>query len=118
MRCLGKTASGRWEAAYAGVLSDRRLFPRVLQFVYIASVLPVQTACVERGFSRHRLVKTRLSSRKRLVTVDAELRVGLLGPPAEASALPLVEAAAVLHAKKVKGIAQKLAAVSDIEVAA
>jgi hypothetical protein len=37
-------------------------------------------------------MKTRLSSRMRLVTVDAELRVGLLGPPADAAAQPLVAA--------------------------
>ena len=106
-----------WDAAYADVCSNRCLFPRVLQLVCVASVLPTQTACVERGFSRHRLVKTRLSSRKRVVTVDAELRVGLLGRPADASAGPLVEAAAVLHAAKNKGIMQKLhAAVSGIDV--
>jgi hypothetical protein len=33
---LGKS----WEAAYASVLSERHLFPRVLQFAYIACVLP------------------------------------------------------------------------------
>ena len=44
--------------------------------------------------------------------------MGLLGPPAAVSALPLVEAAAVLHAKKGQGHAQRLhAAVSDIHVA-
>jgi hypothetical protein len=112
---LGKA----WEPAYEAIVKDAHLYPRVLQLAYIASVLPVQTACVERGFSRHRLVKTRLSSRKRLITVDAELRVGLLGPPADADAVPLVEAAAELHIKKEKGVAQKLhAAVSGIEVAA
>ncbi len=87
---LGKA----WEPAYEAVARDAHLYPRVLQLAYISSVLPVQTACVERGFSRHRLVKTRLSSRKRLVTVDAELRMGLLAPPADAAALPLGEAAA------------------------
>jgi hypothetical protein len=61
-------------------------------------------------------MKTRLSSRMRLVTVDAELRVGLLGPPADASAQPLVEVAAVLHAKREKGVTHALhAAVSGIE---
>ncbi len=50
--------------------------------------------------------------------MDAELRVGLLGPPADAKALPVVEAAAVLHAAKGKGVAQKLhAAVSGIDAA-
>ncbi len=56
-----------------------------------------------------------------MITVDAELRVGLLGPPADAKALPVVEAAAVLHAAKGKGVAQKLLllppAVSGIDAA-
>ena len=64
-------------------------------------------------------MKTRLSSRKRVVVVDAELRVGLLGPAADASAVPLVEAAALLHAGKKAGVAQKLhAEVSGIAVRA
>jgi hypothetical protein len=108
----------KYRAEAAGLL--RRAAPRrALQLACIACVLPVLAACVERGFSRHRLVKTRLSSRKLLFTVAAELRVGLLGSPVGLDALPVVEAAAVLHEKKVKGAAHKLhAAVSGLEVAA
>jgi hypothetical protein len=56
------------------------IVPRLLIFVQAMLVLPVQTACVERGFSIHRYLKHRLTNHLRLVTLDSIMRFQMLGP--------------------------------------
>jgi len=57
--------------------ADGHLFPHMLKLVHIMCVIPTHTCDVERGFSMHRLVKHRLTSRLRVVTVDSMMRVKL-----------------------------------------
>ncbi|EFJ50957.1 hypothetical protein VOLCADRAFT_103752 [Volvox carteri f. nagariensis] len=67
------------------------------------------TACVERGFSRHRIIKNRLTNRLKLETVDSLLRVGMLGPAADTGAKPLIDQAAGIYSRKgYTGIIHKL----------
>ncbi|GIM17379.1 hypothetical protein Vretimale_19929 [Volvox reticuliferus] len=100
-----------WQAAWAGMCKEAHLFPRLLLLVYVATVLPTQTACVERGFSRHRIIKNRLTNRLMIPTVDSLLRVGLLGPPADMAAKTLIEEAACIH--ETQGYKGKLHALFD-----
>ena len=102
-----------WEQAWPGMLESAHLFPRVLMLAQVAAVLPMQTACVERGFSRHRIVKNRLSSRLKVATVDSLLRVGLLGPPPSEESVAFVKEAAELYCTKGHtGLVHKLLSVS------
>ena len=55
-------------------------FPYIMALGAIYFTLPVHTAAVERGFSLHRLIKHRLRSRLRIVTLDALMRTKLLSP--------------------------------------
>ena len=54
--------------------------PHVQELVYVCLVIVSNTAEVERGFSLHRVYKTRLRSRILSVTLDMLLRLKLLGP--------------------------------------
>ncbi|EFJ50412.1 hypothetical protein VOLCADRAFT_88729 [Volvox carteri f. nagariensis] len=99
-----------------------RLVLRVLQpagqgtatdffIIYIVCVTweAAWTACVERGFSRHRIIKNRLTNRLKLETVDSLLRVGMLGPAADTGAKPLIDQAAGIYSRKgYTGIIHKL----------
>ncbi len=49
--------------------------PHMFQFVYIMLCVPSSSACVERGFSVHKCVKTRLSNRLQIITMDSLMRV-------------------------------------------
>ena len=46
--------------------------------VKAGSVIPLNTACVERGFSHHGIIKNKLRSRLKVVKVESLLRVKLL----------------------------------------
>lgn len=66
--------------AWAQIYNEKRLlFPNLIFLAYIALCIPVETACVERGFSVHRVTKDKLKSVMKIVTVDALLRVKFLG---------------------------------------
>jgi len=57
--------------------ADGHLFPHMIVLVQLMCVIPTHTCDVERGFSMHRLIKHRLTSRLRVVTVDSMMRVKL-----------------------------------------
>jgi len=54
-------------------------FRHLIPFVHLMCVIPAHTCDVERGFSTHRVIKHRLTSRLRIVTVDSLMRVKLNG---------------------------------------
>lgn len=55
-------------------------FPNMRQLILVMLMIPVQTACVERGFSLHRVIKNRLRNRLKVATIDSLLRVFFLAP--------------------------------------
>jgi hypothetical protein len=57
--------------------------PHMLPFAEAMFCVPVETACVERGFSEHRVIKHRLTNRLRVVTVDSLMRVSILASSVE-----------------------------------
>jgi len=57
--------------------ANGHLFPHMIMLVQVMCVIPTHTCDVERGFSMHRLIKHRLTSRLRVVTVDSMMRVKL-----------------------------------------
>lgn len=69
---------------WAWIIADEgycKQFPAIIRLAVIGMVIPVQTAVVERGFSYHRVIKTRLRNSLRLATIDSLLRVALLSAP-------------------------------------
>ena len=52
--------------------------PNIVTPVKAGLVIPLNTACVERGFSHHGIIKNKLRSRLKVVNVDSLLRVKLL----------------------------------------
>ena len=52
--------------------------PNMFTLVKAGLVIPLNTACVERGFSHHGIIKNKLQSRLKVVNVDSLLRVKLL----------------------------------------
>jgi hypothetical protein len=55
----------------------------MLPFAEAMFCVPVETTCVERGFSEHRVIKHRLTNRLRVVTVDSLMRVSILASSVE-----------------------------------
>jgi hypothetical protein len=55
----------------------------MLPFAEAMFCVPVETTCVERGFSEHRVIKHRLTNRLRVVTVDSLMRVSILAGSVE-----------------------------------
>lgn len=55
-------------------------FPNLFKLVLIMFLIPVQTAVVERGFSLHKLIKSKLRNRLQISTVDSLLRIKLMYP--------------------------------------
>jgi len=62
------------------VMTRGALFPRVIKFVYVCFSLPIQSAVVERGFSNHRGVMSRMRSKLKITTVDSLMRMVLVSP--------------------------------------
>ena len=54
--------------------------PLIFKLVMIGLVIPLNTACVERGFSLHCNVKNRLSNRLKVAQVDGMIKVRQLSP--------------------------------------
>ena len=52
--------------------------PNMFTLVKAGLVIPLNTACVERGFSHHGIIKNKFRSRLKVVNVDSLLRVKLL----------------------------------------
>ena len=52
--------------------------PNMFTLVKAGLVIPLNTACVERGFSHHGIIENKLRSRLKVVNVDSLLRVKLL----------------------------------------
>ena len=52
--------------------------PNMFTLVKAGLVIPLNTACVERGFSHHGIIKSKLRSRLKVVNIDSLLRVKLL----------------------------------------
>ena len=52
--------------------------PYMFCLVMLGLVVPLNTACVERGFSHHGIIKNKLRTRLKIVHVDSLLRVKLL----------------------------------------
>ena len=55
--------------------SRDQTLPYMFQLVAIGLVIPLNTACVQRGFSLHAGIKTKLHSRLKVPQVDAMLRI-------------------------------------------
>ncbi len=69
---------------WACIKKEHRLeLPHMLPFAEAMFCVPVETACVERGFSEHRVIKHRLTNRLRVVTVDSLMRVSILAGSVE-----------------------------------
>ena len=91
----------------------------ILVFIYVYFTIPLQTAVVERGFSVHRIIKTRLRNSLRVMTIDSLLRVILLAPPL--NEFPMDDALEAYMSKKGDGqpplaISQLGKAINDIEI--
>ena len=56
-------------------------FPHMLILLHASFVIAMQTACVERGFSLHRIFKSRLANRLRVLTLDSLLRIKMKSRP-------------------------------------
>ena len=69
------TTKSIWDEALAAPC----MFPHFIKLFYIYLVLAVQTACVERGFNLHRIIKHRLTNRLSILSVDSLMRVKALG---------------------------------------
>ena len=52
--------------------------PYMFRLVMFGLIVPLNTACVERGFSHHGIIKNKLRTRLKVVHVDSLLRVKLL----------------------------------------
>ena len=52
--------------------------PNMFTLVKAGLVIPLNTACLERGFSHHGIIKNKLRSRLKVVNVDSLLSVKLL----------------------------------------
>ena len=52
--------------------------PNLYLLVLFGLIVPLNTACVERGFSHHGIIKNKLRTRLKVVTMDSLLRVKLL----------------------------------------
>jgi hypothetical protein len=69
---------------WACIKKEHRLeLPHMLPFAEAMFYVPVETTCVERGFSEHRVIKHRLTNRLRVVTVDSLMRVSILASSVE-----------------------------------
>ena len=101
-------------------ISDGHIIPDILHLIYIYILIPLQTAVVERGFSVHRRIKTRLSSCLQVVTVDSLLRVKLNADPnPRAFDMAAAEEAYMARSKDGKPptlIARIAKGVNDIEI--
>lgn len=53
---------------------DALCLRRVLIFVHVCFVVPMNSACAERGFSLHNTIKTKLRNRLRIPSLDALMR--------------------------------------------
>ena len=77
-------ASSSFASVWAKIADEEgHKFPHMLNFVYALCVIPVHTCEVERGFSQHRIIKHRLTSRLRIVTLDSLMRIKLSGHKAD-----------------------------------
>jgi hypothetical protein len=96
--------------------------PHVLHLAVIMFTIPVQTATVERGFSMHRVIKHRLTNRLRLATLDALMRVKLLGPSDvttfnfDAATAAINEVGGMASGKHPMLVGRLLQAVSDLHL--
>ncbi|KAH8966512.1 hypothetical protein BDL97_03G028700 [Sphagnum fallax] len=69
---------------WACIKKEHRLeLPHMLPFVEAMFCVPVEMACVERGFSEHQVIKHRLTNRLRVVIVDSLMRVSILAGSVE-----------------------------------
>jgi len=58
-------------------------YPLICAFIKLFLTLPASTAEVEQGFSFQNLIKSKLRNRLNLGSLDALMRLRLLGPPAD-----------------------------------
>ena len=74
-RAEGRIKVGGWGGVREGRVPGGRQDQGGALYIFC---IPLQTAVVERGFNVHRLIKTRLSNRLLVATIDSLLRVKLL----------------------------------------
>ena len=55
-----------------------RTLPNMFTMVSVGLVVPLNTACVERGFSHHGIIKNKLRNSLKVLQMDSLLRVKLL----------------------------------------
>jgi hypothetical protein len=65
------------------VESYRNEIVELFKVAQIGMILPVSSACAERGFSCHSRIKTRLRNRLSTEVLDDLMRISLYGPPLE-----------------------------------
>lgn len=59
----------------------KELFPNMMYLLYLLNIFPISVACVERLFSKMKLIKTRLRNKLAQVKLDQLLRIGTESPP-------------------------------------
>jgi hypothetical protein len=69
------------QLAWMHVINDHAyMVPDLITLFHVMMVIVSATAVVERGFSMHKIIKSKLRSRLKVVTMDSLLRVKFLGP--------------------------------------
>ena len=56
------------------------LYPNCLKLLYLLTIFPISAACVERLFSKMKLVKTRLQNQLKQSTLESLLRIAMESP--------------------------------------
>ena len=71
---LSYTPSSFWEdCIHVTVLEE--LYPNCLKLLYLLMIFPISAACVERLFSKMKLVKTRLRNQLKQSALESLLRI-------------------------------------------
>ena len=87
-----------------------RTLPNMFTMVSVGLVVPLNTACVERGFSHHGIIKNKLRNSLKVLQMDSLLRVKLLCKDYESFDY---KSAAELHEQMQGGFISKLASEVD-----
>ena len=67
-----------WEPCSNDPVKDT--YPNMMYLSYLLNILSISAACVERLFSKMKLIKTRLRSKLGQVKLDQSLRIGTDSP--------------------------------------
>ena len=76
---LSYTPSSFWEDCIHDTVLEE-LYPNCLKLLYLLMIFPISAACVERLFSKMKLVKTRLQNQLKQNTLESLLRIATESP--------------------------------------